>query len=317
MHALAENSVANLGSQMTGNPEYGTTLYDLMAKAANGDAAPLDAYLAADPRRAVSADRSYLLAVRHQFGTFGEGRWHGFSSQPDSWPGTPTRPALVLLRRDTRGSTSWHELTIPASTCIEEIRAEDRTFRIRVNDVYVTTTGDEVFRVIADCSFGPPGFSEVEIARGFDKLAGRAPLEVVGPAEPGALLGTALPLVLHDPTLGRFEFGPQRPARYLQTREYEPSFSLYADLSGRLDAALARVREIIPDVEAQVAEGARMVQVTRPDFGKGEAPRLLSAGFHHDGSVHISIDDGIDGSVSADLELGTDGKLRLIEIDDN
>ena len=32
---------------MTGNPEYGTTLYDLMAKSENGDAALLDAYLAA------------------------------------------------------------------------------------------------------------------------------------------------------------------------------------------------------------------------------------------------------------------------------
>ena len=302
---------------MTGNSEYGTVLYDLLRKAENGDAAPLDAYLAADPTRAASADRSYMLAVRQQFGTYREGRWYGYSTQPDSWPGTPTRAALVLLRRDTRGTTSWHELTIPAGTRIEEIRAEDRTFRLRIDDAYVTTTGDEVFRVIADCSFGPPGFSEVEIARGFDKFAGRAPLEVVGPAEPGALLGTALPLVLDDPTLGRFEFQPTRPAGYLQTREYEPSYSLDTDLTGRPDAALARAREIIPGVEAQVAEGARIVQVIRPDFSKGEAPRLLSAGFHHDGSVHISIDDGIDGSVSADLELGTDGKLRLIGIDDN
>ncbi len=172
---------------MTDNPDYGTTLYDLMAKAERGDAAPLDAYLAADPTRAASADRSYLLAVRHQFGASREGRWYGYSAQPASWPGTPTRPALVVLRRDTRGSTAWHELTLPAGMRIEDICAEGDTFRIRVNDAYVVTTGDEVFRVIADCSFGPPGFAEVEIARGFDKLAGRAPLEVVGPAEPDAL----------------------------------------------------------------------------------------------------------------------------------
>ena len=188
---------------MTDNPEYGTILYDLLTKADNGDAAPLEAYLAADPTRAASADRRYMLAVRHQFGTFREGRWYGYSAQPDRnpWPGTPTRTALVVLRGDARGARSWHELTIPAGTCIEDIRAEGSTFRIRVNDDDVTTTGDEVFRVIADCSFGPPGLSEAEMARGFDKLAGRAPLEVVGPAEPDALLGVALPLVLDDPRL--------------------------------------------------------------------------------------------------------------------
>ena len=182
---------------------------------------------------------------------------------------------------------------------------------------YVVTTGDEVFRVIADCSFGPPGLSEVEIASGFDKLAGRAPLEVVGPAEPDALLGTALPLVIDDPELGWFWFGPRRPARYTQTNEDGPTYELFADLSGRFDTALARAREIVPGIEAQVAQGALLVQVTRPDFGKSEAPRLLGADFRHDGSVHISIDDGIEGSVSADLELGTDGNLCLIEIDDN
>jgi hypothetical protein len=301
---------------MTDNPDYGTVLFDLLTKAERGDAAPLDAYLAADPRRAASADRRYLLAVRHQYGTFQEGRWYGFSAQPDSWPGTPTRPALVLLRGDARGARSWHELAIPVGTHIEDIRAEGSTFRIRVNDGFVTTTGDEVFRVIADCSFGPRGLSEAEIARGFDKLAGRAPLDVVGPAEPDALLGIALPLVLDDPTLGRFVFRPERPARYDQTREYEPSYSLFADASGSSDAAFARAREIVPGIEAQLTAGARLVQAIKPDFATSEA-RLLGAAFRHDGSIHISIDDGIDGSVSADFELGTDGNLRLIDIDDN
>lgn len=303
---------------MTDNPDHGTILYDFLTKAEDGDAAPLDAYLAADPTRAASADRRYVLAVRLQYGTFREGRWYSFSAQPDRnpWPGTPARTALVLLRRDTGGKRSWHELTIPTGTCIEDICAEGSTFRIRVNNVYVTTIGDEVFRVIADCSFGPPGFSEVEIARGFDKLAGRAPLEVVGPAESDAILGTALPLVLEDPTLGWFEFRPQRPARYVQTREYEPTYSLFADASGSWDSALARAREIVPGIEAQVTAGARLVQAIKPDFATSEA-RLLGADFRHDGSVHMSIDDGIDGTVSADLELGTEGKLRLIEIDDN
>jgi hypothetical protein len=304
---------------MTGNPEYGTTLYDLMVKAANGDAAPLDVYLAADPRRAVSADRRYLLAVRHQFGAFREGRWYGYSAQPakNPSPGTPTRTALVVLRGDTRGSRSWHELTVPAGVHIEDICAEGSTFRIRVNDAYVVTTGDEVFRVIADCSFGPTGLSEVEIAGGFDKLAGRAPLEVVGPAEPDAPLGHALALVIEDPTLGWFWFRPQRPARYTQTNEDGPSYELFADLSGRFDTALARAREIVPGIEAQVAAGARLVQAIKPDFAKSEAPRLLGADFRYDGSVHISIDDGFESSASADLELGTDGKLHLLEIDDN
>lgn len=111
--------------------------------------------------------------------------------------------------------------------------------------------------------------------------------------------------------------GPQRPARYVQSREYEPSYSLFADSSGRFDSALARARKIIPGIAAQVAAGARLVQAIKQDFGKDEAPRLLGADFRHDGIVHISIDDGFESSVSADLELGTDGKLRLIEIDDN
>ncbi len=193
---------------MTDNPEYGTVLYDLLRKAERGDAEPLDAYLAADPTRAVSADRSYLLAVRHQYGSFREGRWYGYSAQP-CWLARyanadgSRRAAARRQRLD-----AWHELTIPAGTRVESICAEGSTFRIRVNDDVVTATGDEVFRVIADCSFGPPGFSEVEIARGFDKLAGRAPLEVVGPAEPDALLGHALALVIDDPTLGWFGSGP-------------------------------------------------------------------------------------------------------------
>src|SRR6185436_18824680 len=87
-------------------------------------------------------------SVRQQFGTFREGRWYSYSAQPDSnpWPGTPTRTAtaLVLLRGDARGARSWHELTIPAGTRIEDIGAEGSTFRIRANDDYVTTTGDEV-----------------------------------------------------------------------------------------------------------------------------------------------------------------------------
>jgi hypothetical protein len=221
-----------------------------------------------------------------------------------------------VLRRDTRGSTAWHELTLPAGLRIEDICAEGDTFRIRANGDSVTTTGDEVFRVIADCSFGPPGFAEVEIARGFDKLAGRAPLEVVGPAEPDALLGAGLPLVIDDPALGWFWLRPQRPARYTQTNEDGPSYELFADLSGRFDAALARAREIVPGIVAQVAAGARLVQAIRPDFSTSEA-RLVGADFRHDGNIRISIDDGMDGSVSADLELGSDGNLRLIEIDDN
>jgi hypothetical protein len=200
---------------------------------------------------------------------------------------------------------------------VDAISAKGSTFRIRAGNVEITTTGDELFRVIADGAFGPPGFSEAEIARGFDKLAGRAPLDVVGPAEPGAILGSALPLVLEDRVLGTFTFRPERPASYVETREYGPSYSLFADPSGNFEPAVARVREIIPGIDAYVAAGARLVQAIKPDFGKADAPRLLGATFRPDGIVDISIDDGFEGSVSADLELGTDGKLRLIEIDDN
>src|SRR5205085_387662 len=97
------------------------------------------------------------------------------------------------------------------------------------------------------------GFSEVEIERGFGKLAGHTPLEVVGSVEPNAPLGTALPLVLQDPTLGWFAFRTERPARYIQTHEDGPTYSLFADLSGRFDAALALARKILPGIEAQVA----------------------------------------------------------------
>jgi hypothetical protein len=303
---------------MTDNPEYGTILFDLLTKAGDGDAAPLEAYLAADPTRAASADRRYVLVVRHQYGTFREGRWYGYSAQPDRnpWPGTSARTALVLLRRDPSGALSWHEFTLPEGTSVDAVAAKGSTFRIRAGGVDITTTGDELFRVIADGAFGPPGFSEAEIARGFDKLAGRAPLDIVGPAEPGAVLGSALPLVLDDPVLGYFSFRAQRPAQYYDAREYGPSYSLFAGPSGSFAPALARAREVIPAIEAQVAAGARLLQATKPDFGKGEAPRLLSADFRDDGTVRISIDDGFDSPLSADLELGTDGKLRLIEIDD-
>lgn len=304
---------------MMDNPDHGIIIFDLLRKADDGDGGPLAAYLAADPTRAASADRGYMLAVRQQFGTVAEGRWYCLSTQSEKnpWPGAPTRSALVLLRGETGGRISWHDFTLPAGTHIEGIRAEGETFRIRGHDVDITTTGDDIFRVIADCSFGPRGVSDVDIARGFDKLAGRAPLDVVRPAASDAILGTALPLVFNDPTLGRFEFWPNRPARYLQTREYEPSYSLFTDLSGRFDSALARAREILPGIEVQVAAGARLVQAIKPDFGKSDAPRLIGAQFRHDGIVHISIDDGFDSSVSADLELGTDGKLRLIEIEGN
>jgi hypothetical protein len=303
---------------MTDNPDYGTILFDLLAKAEYGDAAPLEAYLAADPTRAASADRKYMLAVRHQFGDFRDGRWYGYSAQPDRnpWPGTPTRTALVVLRSDARGERSWHELAIPVGTHIEDVRAEGGTFCLRVNGDYLKTTGDEIFRIIADCSFGPRGLSGAEMALGFDKLMGRAPLEVVGPAEPGALLGTALALVIEDPTLGWFWFRPERPARYTQTNEDGPTYELLADLSGRFDTALARAREIVPGIAAQITAAARLVQAIKPDFATSES-RLLGAHFRPDGSVHISIDDGIEGSLIAELELGTDGKLNLIEIDES
>jgi hypothetical protein len=301
---------------MTDNPDYGFVLFDLLAKA---DARDLAAYLAADPRRAATADRKHMLVVRNQFGTGREGRWYPYSAQPDRnpWPGTPTRTALVLVQRDPRGAQSWHELTLPEGLSIDAISAKGSTFRIRTGNVEITTTGDELFRVIADGAFGPPGFSEAEIARGFDKLAGRAPLDVVGPAAPGAVLGTRLPLVLEDPVLGYFSFRPERPAHYVETHEYGPTYSLFADPSGSVATALARAREVIPGLAAQVAAGARLVQAIKQDFGKAEAPRLLAAEFRDDGIVHISIDDGFESPMSADLELGTDGKLRLIEIDDN
>ena len=304
---------------MTDNPDYGTIIFDLLRMADDGDAAPLTAYLAADPMRAASADRRYVVAVRNQYGTIREGCWYSYSAQPDRnpWPGTPTRTALVLLRSETSRQKSWHELTLPAGTCIEDIRSEGRIFRIRVNNVSVTTSGDDIFRVIADCSFGPPGVSEGEIQRGFGKLAGHTPLEVVGSVEPDAPLGTALPLILQDPVLGWFAFRTERPARYIQTHEDGPSYSLFADLSGSFDAALALARNILPDIEAQVARAARLVKAIKINFGEVEGPRLLSAAFHDDEIVRISIDDGLESSGSACLELGTNGELNLIAIDDN
>jgi hypothetical protein len=78
---------------MTDNPDYGTTLFQLLAKAEDGDAAPLGAYLASDPARAATADRRYTLVVRNQFGNDRDGRWHAYSAQPDRnpWPGTSAR----------------------------------------------------------------------------------------------------------------------------------------------------------------------------------------------------------------------------------
>lgn len=303
---------------MTDNPDYGTILFDLLTKAGDGDTAPLADYLAAEPTRAATADRKYVLLARNQFGNVRDGRWYPYSAQPDRnpWPGISARTALVLLRRDPSGALSWHEFTLPEGTSVDAISAKGSTFRIRADGVEITTTGDEVFRVIADGAFGPPGYSEPEIARGFNKLAGRAPLDIVGPAQPGAVLGSALPLVLDDPVLGYFSFRPERPAHYYDAREYGPSYSIFADPSGSFAPALARAGEVINGLAAQVAAGAHLVQAIKPDFGKADAPRLLGAAFRHDGTVDISIDDGFEGSVSADLELGTDGKLRLIEIDD-
>ncbi len=304
---------------MADNPDYGFALFELLKKAGGGDAAPLRAYLAADATGAVTADHSCVLVVRNQFGGARDGRWYPYSAQPDHnpWPGTSARAALVLVRRDPRGALSWHELTLPVGMSVDAISAKGSSFRIRSGGVDITTTGDQLFRVIADAAFGEPGFSEAEIALGVEKLAGRVALDIVGPPEPGAVLGTALPLVLEDPVLGYFSFRPERPARYVETREYGPSYSLVADPSGDFAPALARAREVIPGIDAQVAAGAHLVQATKPDFAKADAPRLAAVAFRPDGIVEITIDDDDVGSVSADLELGLDGELRLIAIDDN
>ncbi len=303
---------------MTVNPDYGTELFKLLAKAEDGNAAPLDAYLAAEPTRAATADRKYVLVVRTQFGADHDGRWFPYSAQPDGnpWPGTTGRTALVLLRRDPNGTLSWHEFTLPEGTTVKSISAKGSTFSIRTSGADITTTGDEIFRVIADVAFGAPGYSEAEIARGFDKLAGRAPLDVVGPAQSGAILGSALPLVLDAPVVGTFSFRPERPARYVQTSEYGPSYVLFAGASGSFAPALARARAVIPGIDAQVAAGANLVRALRPDFGKSEEPGLSGADFRDDGIVEISIDDGFEGP-TANLELTTDGDLRLIDIDDS
>lgn len=304
---------------MTDNPDYGFGLFDLLTKAHAGDAAPLATYLAADARRAATADRSYLLVVRNQFGTDRDGRWYPYSAQPDRnpWPGTSTRTALVLIRRDPNGTLSWHEFTLPTGVSIDAISAKGSTFQILAKGVDVTTTGDEIFRVIADVAFGPPGTSEAEIEHGLDKLAGRASLDVVGPATPAEVLGNALPLILEDRDLGTFAFKTERPARYVDSSEYGPSYSLFADQSGSFAPALARAREVIPEMDAYVAAGAELVRATKAEFGKADAPRLAAVAFRPDGIVDITIDDDDLGSVSADLELGPDNTLALIGIEDN
>jgi hypothetical protein len=302
---------------MTDNPDYGTIIFGLLAKAEAGNPAPLAAYLAADPARAASGDRDSVLLVRHQFGTSLDGRWHAYSAQPDRnpWPGTPTRSALVLIRSDAGGGRSWHELTLPEGARIDSIGADGGTFRIMSNGGTLAVTGDDLFRVIADCSFGQPGLSEAEIARGFDKLAGRAPMDVLGPPEPGAPLGRALPLVLNDPKLGRFSFRPQRPARYTQTHEDGPTYSLLTGPAGEFLPALARAREVLPAMDMHLASGARLVQAAEPDFGRHRALRLVSAEFRSDGTAVLSIDDGTENPLAADLELAADGRLTLANID--
>lgn len=302
---------------MTGNPDYGTIIFDLLAKAEAGDAAPLEAYLAADPARATSADRRSVLVVRHQFGTLSDGRWHAYSAQPDRnpWPGTPTRSALVLIGSDAGGGHTWHELTLPTAMRIESICAEGGAFQIKSNDGTLAVTGDDLFRVIADCSFGPPGLSEAEIARGFDKLAARAPLDVIGSPEPDAPLGRALPLILDDPELGRFSFRPQRPAHHTQTNEYGPTFSLITGPAGEFLPALALARKLVPAMATHLEAGARLVRDVRPGFGAHDAPRLVSAEFRGDGTAALSIDDGTESPLAADLELGSDGTLTLTAIE--
>ena len=319
MVQLARGGSSHRGLQMADNPDYGFILFDLLKTAHDGDAAPLNAYLAADPRRAATADRSYVLVVRNQFGTDRDGRWYPYSAQPDRnpWPGTSARSALVLIRRDRSGTLSWHELTLPAGMSVEAITAKGSTFRIRADGAEFAITGDELFRVIADGAFGEPGFSEAEIVGGFDKLAGRAPLDIVGPADAGSILGAALPLVLDDPALGTFTFKPERPAHYVDTSENGPSYSLVADLSGSFAPVLARAREVIPGMGARVAAGARLVKAIKPGFGNSDAARLAACTFRPDGIVEITIDDDDQGSVSANLELSTDNNLRLIGIDDN
>ena len=67
---------------MTDNPDYGTALFQLLARGEDSDAAPLVAYLAADPARAATADRRYVLVVRFQFGNALDGRWHNYARAP-------------------------------------------------------------------------------------------------------------------------------------------------------------------------------------------------------------------------------------------
>ncbi len=314
------------------NPDHGFELWDMMARGQRGVEAPLRSYLAAEPTRAVTPDLQGLLLVRHQFGTTSPGHWKSYSAQPDRnpWPGSPSRPALVMVRCEVSGTRNWYELTLPLNVRIAGIVAEGRTFVLRVASETgnsetgnsekgfnsITVTSDQTFRVIADCAFGPPSPSEVDIARGFDKLAGRIPLDVVGKAEPDAILGAALPLELNDPILGWFRFHPVHPANYSRIQEDGPTNTLLADPGGQFHAALARARVVLPTIETWVTAGARLVKAIRPEFGLTDNPRQRSAAFSSDGRVRILIDDGLHGTLSADLELGADDMLRLIEIDE-
>jgi hypothetical protein len=91
---------------------------------------------------------------------------------------------------------------------------------------------------------------------------------------------------------------------------------LFADPSGNFAVALARARDVIPRIDAQVAAGADLVRATKPDFGTADAPRLAAIAVRPDGVVEITIDDDDLGCVSADLELSPDGELRLITVDE-
>ncbi len=136
---------------MTDNPDHGLVLFDLLTKADDGDAAPLESYLAEAPGRAATSNLAYVLLTRHQYGTLREGRWHAYSSQPHSnpWPGTPTRLALALLRCEAGSARSWFELTLPLGMRIEGISTEGGRFRICTGGDTVTTSGDAIFRTIA------------------------------------------------------------------------------------------------------------------------------------------------------------------------
>ena len=309
------NLFSIIGLQMT-NPDNGRVVFDLLAKADSGNSKPLNSFVRRSTSWAVSADRACMLGLRQQFGALREGNWYPFSAQPESnpWPSTRSRHALALVRRDADGSRSWHELTLPTAVRIESVLAEGDTFRMTGDRLHITATGTAVYRVIADSSFGPPGLSEAQIEHAFNKLTGRTPMEVVGPAEAGEPLGRALPLFVNDPMLGTYAFQATRPARYTQTSEYGPTYSLFCDQSGSFEKALARARAIEPSISAHVVAGAGLVRTSIPKFCEADVPRLLSADFLSDGTVTLSIDDGTYESLSAELELRNDGTLSLIGI---